>query len=110
MKDALHGFIHIFLKEYFLRVSENQLSDYRTIFCGVPQSLILGPLYCFVYVNDMPQAVNSNLSLYVDYSCPMFQDKDVETVEKLLKNDIKNIYDWFVNKKLSTQFFWRPMS
>ena len=49
----------------------------------------------------MPQAVNSNLLLYADDSCLMFQHKEVEEIERVLKNDI---CDWFVSNKLSIHF------
>ena len=63
-----------YLFERILFIStENQLSDYVRILCGVLQDTILGPSLFLIYVNDMPQAVNSNLFLYVDDSCLMFQ-------------------------------------
>ena len=88
----------------FLISIENQRSDYGRILCGVPQGSILGPLLFLIYVNDMPQAVNSNLFLYADDSCLMFQHKEVEEIEKVLNNDFENICDWFVDNKLSIHF------
>ena len=43
----------------------------------------------------MSQTVNSNLLLYADDSCPLFQHKDVEEFEKVLNNDFGNICDRF---------------
>ena len=77
-------------------------SDYGRILCGVPQGLILAPF--FIYVNGMPQAVNSNLFLYADDSCIMFQHKDVEEIWKILNNDFEIICDWYVDNKLSIHF------
>ena len=65
---------------------------------------ILGHLLFLIYVNDMPQAVNSNLFLYADDSCLMFQHKEVEEIERVLNNDFENICDWFVDNKLSIHF------
>ena len=41
-------------------------------------------------MNDMPQAVKSNLFLYAD-SCLAFQGKDVTEIEKQLNEDFTNI-------------------
>ena len=98
LKDALHGFSHLSERIFFISI-ENQLSDYGRILCGVPQGSILGPLFFLIYVNDMPQAVNSSLFLYTDDSCLMFQHKDVEEIEKVLNNDFENIYNWFADNK-----------
>ena len=61
--------------------------------------LILGPLLFFIYVNEMPQAVKPNL--FFDDSFLMFQYKEVEEIEKILNNEFENIYDWFLDNKLS---------
>ena len=58
----------------------------------------------FIYVIDIPQAVNSNLFLNADDLCLMFYHKEVEEIEKVLNNDFKNICDWFVDNKLSIHF------
>ena len=84
--------------------TENKLSDFRNISCGVPQGSILGPLLLLIYVNDMPQAVKSNLLLYANASCLMYQHKDTAKIEKILNEDFENICDWFVDNKLSIYF------
>ena len=94
---------HLSERIFFISI-ENQLSDYGRISCGVPQGSILGPLLFFIYVNDMSQAVNSNLFLYADDSCLMFQHKEVEEIERVLNIDFENICDWFVDNRLSIHF------
>ena len=34
----------------------------------------------------------------------MFKHKDLEEIEKVLNGDFENIFDWFVNNKLSIHF------
>ena len=50
--------------------------------CGVPQGPILGPLLFLLYVNDMPQAVNSDILLYADNTCLIYTGKDIKTIEE----------------------------
>ena len=69
-------------KQIFFIEIENQLSDFGKVSCGVPQCSILGPLLFLIYVNDMPQAAKSNLFLYADNSCLIYQHRDVNEIEK----------------------------
>jgi len=53
----------------------------------------------------MPGAIKfSELFLYADDSCIVFQDKDVKVIEKKLLEDFSNLCDWFVDNKLSIHF------
>ena len=52
----------------------------------------------------MPQAVKSNLFLYANDSCLVFQGKYVIRIEKQLKEDFVNICEWFVDNRLSIHF------
>ena len=47
---------------------KSKYSSTAKIECGVPQGSILGPLLFLLYVNDMKQAVDCDLFLYVDDS------------------------------------------
>ena len=51
----------------------------------------------------MPQTVKSNLFLYGNNSCLMYQHRDVEEIEKQLNKNYENVCDLFVDNKLSIQ-------
>ena len=53
----------------------------------------------------MPKPVKSNLFLYADDSCLMYQHRDVEEIEKQLNKDFENVCNWFVDNKLSIHFW-----
>ena len=61
---------------------ENAYSDKASITCDVPQGSILGPLLFLIYINDMPQDVDSEFLLYADDPCLFFQRRDIKTIEK----------------------------
>ena len=88
----------------FLVNIRDTLSDPCVISCGVPQGSILGPLLFLLYVNDMPQAVQSDLLLYADDTCLVYSDKNVLNIEKQLNNDFNSLCDWFEDNKLSIHF------
>ena len=99
------GWLKSYLSNQLFRVNlENCYSDPFNITCGVPQESILGPLLFLIYVNDMPQAVKSNLFLCADDSCLVFQEKDAIEIEKQLNEDFTNICEWFVDNRLSIHF------
>ena len=73
-------------------------------FCGILQGSILGPLLFLPYIYDLPQAVVSNLLLYADDTCIVFQHKSNIEIEKQLIRDFSSKCDWFVDNKLSIHF------
>ena len=97
------GSSHTFLIDCLVSL-ENCYSDPSNITCGVPQGSILGPLLFLIYVNDMPQAVKSNLFLCADDSCLVFPGKDVIEIKKQLNEDFTKICEWFVDNRLSIHF------
>ena len=62
-------------------------------------------VYTFLlYVNDMMQAVNCDLLLYVDDKGLIFQHKGINIIEQQLNRNFSNICDWFVDNNFSIHF------
>ena len=77
----------------FIISMENANSYKASITCGVPQGSILGPLLFLIYINDMPRAADSELSLYADDTCLVFQHKDIKATEEHLNRDFLTSVD-----------------
>ena len=52
----------------------------------------------------MPQAVTGKLLLYADNSYIIYQNKDVKAIENNLNKGFQNLYNWFIDNKLSLHF------
>ena len=90
----LSGANHISISNRKFIISiESAYSDKASITCGVPQGLNLGPLLFLIYINDMRQAVGSELLLYPDDICLVFQHKDIKTIEEHLNRDFSTLID-----------------
>ena len=85
---------------------EDSFSEVSSMSCGVPQGSILGPLLFLIYLNDMPTVVKCNLFLYADYTCQVFQSKNVKDIETQFKwRFYKHMwFEWFADNKLSIYF------
>ena len=68
-------------------------SQSRDVTSGVPQGSILGPLLFLLYVNDLPNVVDSLMSLFADDSKIA---RVINTVEDslMLQADLENIAEW----------------
>ena len=61
------GLIDSFLSDRFQRVLLNdQNSKWLQIKAGVPQGSVLVPLLFLVYIDDLPEGLNSNVKLFAD--------------------------------------------
>ena len=94
-----------YLSKRIFKVNLNKIfSEPGKLLCGVPQGSILGPLLFLLYINDMPQAVQSELLLYADDTCLIFQHSDINEIERQLNKNFSLVCDWFVDNKLSIHF------
>ena len=81
-EQSIQWFRFCLCEQIFLVKSENKLSDFGKISCRVHQGIILEPLLFFIYLNDIPQAVKSNLLLYADNSCLTYEHKGISNIKK----------------------------
>ena len=91
-------------ERHFTVEAANRDSKFSKISCDVPQGSILGPLLFLIYASDKSQAVEYDLYRYADDSCLLFQHKNDAEIKTQLTKDFSNIFDWFVDNKLSIDF------
>ena len=96
--DDTVNWFHSYLTDRAFLVSIEKIS------CGVPQGSILGPLLFLINVNDMRQAVSSDLLLYANDSYLIFQHKHMTEIEKHSNKDFSYLCEWFLDNKLSIHF------
>ena len=67
IRGSLLLWIKDFLSEHTQQVVLNgSASNTFTGSSGVPQGLVMGPLLFLVYVNDIPEQVECNISMFAD--------------------------------------------
>ena len=72
------------------------------ISCGVPQGSILGPLFFFLYINDINNASNLlNLILFADDTNVFMSHKDLNYLSDILNLEMDKLSIWFKANKLS---------
>ena len=72
------AFLKSYLSERKFKININtSYSNPSNVICRIPQGSILGPVLFLLYLNDLPQAFVSDLLLYADDTCMVFQHKNV---------------------------------
>ena len=88
--DNSFKLIESFLSNRFQRVVLNgQSSSWTSVYVGVPQGSILGPLFFLIYINDLSKDISSTVKLFAhDTSIFSVADDVNVSVMQLNKMDI----------------------
>jgi len=74
-------------------LTQNSISNWGTIECGVPQGSILGPLLYLLYINDLPKITNSE-NLKINLKTILFVDDTSVIIRKTNVTDLEQNINW----------------
>ena len=92
LHSSILRFFQSFLRNRYQRVINNgQTSDWLPILPGVPQGSILGPLLILIYINDLPDGLESLVKLFADNIFLFSKVYDSNVSARQLSNDLQKI-------------------
>ena len=78
------------------------LSSASELRCGVPQGSILGPLFFLIYINDLPNCLNSACAkMFADDTTITISGSSLADLEQETNLELLNLHCWLKANKLS---------
>ena len=81
-------------------VLNGQTSEWRKITSGVPHGSVLGPLLFLIYINDLPDGINSLCKIFVDDTSLFSKVYDIHKSPSTLNDDLEKISYWDYHWKM----------
>ena len=78
-----------------------QHSSRADVKAGVPQGSILGPLLFLIYINNLPNGLNSNAKFFADDTSLFSVVHNITDSANLLNSDLSKIDEWALQGKMS---------
>ena len=88
------GWIKAFLVGRRQRVVvKGQRSEWSSVLSGIPQGSVLGPLLFLIYINDLPDFIESRIKLFAD-DTKLYARCDTYEDSQKLQDDLIKIQEW----------------
>ena len=88
------SWIQDFLTRRYQQVSINgETSNRKEVASGIPQGTVLGPILFVIYINNLPEAVESAAYLFAD-DTKIFRVINSLDYQHILQNDLVRLENW----------------
>jgi len=74
----------------------NSFSEWEPVTSGIPQGSVLGPILFVIYINDLPDELNSECYMFAD-DTKVFRDIKTPTDNNILQEDMHKLENWSDN-------------
>ena len=94
IKGHLSNWIKSFLENRHQSVAIQQIkSSSRPVTSGIPQGSVLGPLLFVIYINDLPEEIESTIKIFAD-DTKIFRAISKSLDSTTLQNDLNKLITW----------------
>lgn len=94
INNSINTWIESFLTQRQQRVvCDGEISSWELVTSGVPQGSVIGPILFLVYINDLPEGLQSQVRLFADDTIiymTVASDIDAETLQR----DLQLLEEW----------------
>ncbi len=100
VKGTVHQWIRNFLQNRRQCVKVNGVkSEWSLVTSGIPQGSVLGPCLFVIFINDLPEEVQSMVQMFAD-DTKAFTEIHSPLDQRKLQDDINSLYQWSEKWKL----------
>ena len=96
--QLLESFLH---NRYQRAVLNGKSSSWLSVRAGVPQGSVLGPMIFLIYINDLPEGLNSEVKVFADDTSLFSIANCVNISASTLNSDLLKMKDWGYQWKMS---------